>query len=70
LPEKTEDEIELELCCEGLQQAIDDGAIYVVPHQDGYAEGILCEDGTTVVRINFCPFCGTARFGGAEELKS
>lgn len=60
------EEIEIELCCDGLQQAIDDGAILVVPAGRSYVEGVLCEDGKTVIRINFCPFCGSAR-GGVEE---
>ena len=35
------DEVEIELCCDGLQQAIDDGAVLVVPSGGGYVVGLL-----------------------------
>ena len=54
-----EEVVDLELCCEGLEQAIDAGAIVVTPHGDGYAVGVLCGDGKTMIRINYCPFCGS-----------
>jgi hypothetical protein len=60
MPADDEDiEVEIELCCGGLQQAIDSGAVLVVPHGDDFAVGLLCEDGKTLIKINFCPFCGT-----------
>ena len=62
-----DEEVEIELCCEGLQQAIDDGAVLVVPHENGYVEGVLCEDGKSVMQINFCPFCGSARGGNGVD---
>jgi hypothetical protein len=61
-----EPEVEIELCCDGLAEAIDEGAVFVIPVEgangkSAYAEGVLCEDGKTVIRINFCPFCGSPR---------
>jgi hypothetical protein len=55
------DEVEIELCCDGLADAIEEGAVLVVPVEDGHAEALPCEDGKTVIQINFCPFCGAPR---------
>ena len=63
MSEEEESEAEIELCCEGLQQAIDGGAIWVLPQGSEYVEAVICEDGKTAIRVNFCPFCGTPRPG-------
>ena len=56
------DEVEIEVCCDVLLDAIESGGIQVVEAQPGtYAEVIPDQAGETGIAINFCPFCGQAR---------
>jgi hypothetical protein len=61
-----EESVEIELCCEGLQDAIDSGAVLILPQGGSYVESVLCEDGKSAIRINFCPFCGAKRYAEVE----
>ena len=56
-----EENVEIELCCDGLQDAIDSGAIWILPQGGRYIESVICEDGKSAIQINFCPFCGARR---------
>jgi len=56
------DELEIEICCEALRDALEGGGIQVVEVEPGiYAEVIPNEDGQTAIQINYCPFCGELR---------
>ena len=62
-----EEEVEIELCCDGMEQAINDGLLHIVPLEDGtFAEVIADKKGKTGMRVNFCPFCGASRLEEAE----
>ena len=59
---KQEQEIEIEVCCDVLLDAINNGGIQVVEASPGiYAEVVPDSDGETGIAINFCPFCGAER---------
>ena len=63
------DEVEIEICCDVLQDAIESGGIQVVETKPGvYAEVIPDEKGETAIQINFCPFCGQPRTDMALEM--
>jgi hypothetical protein len=56
------EEVEVEICCDVLLDAIQSGGIQVVEVSPGhYCEVIPDEKGETGIAINFCPFCGEAR---------
>lgn len=56
------DEVEIDVCCDGLRDALETGAIQVVEAEPGvFVEVIPDETGETGIAINFCPFCGEAR---------
>jgi len=56
------DEVEIEVCCDGLREAIEGGGIQIVETQPGvFMEIIPDETGETGIAINFCPFCGQPR---------
>jgi hypothetical protein len=56
------DEVEIEVCCDALKEAIEGGGIEVIEMpKGGFAEVISYEDGETAVKINYCPFCGASR---------
>jgi hypothetical protein len=58
----SEQEVEIEVCCDVLMEAIDGGGIQVVEVRPGvYAEVIADESGETGIQMNFCPFCGMPR---------
>ena len=52
-------EVEVEICCDTLLDAIQSGGVQVVEVSPGqYREVIPDEEGQTGIAINFCPFCG------------
>lgn len=56
------DEIEVDLCCDALLDAIEGGGIQVVEVEPGvYAEVIADSTGQRAIQVNYCPFCGTPR---------
>ena len=60
MPDKENDaEVEVEVCCDTLLDAIESGGVQVVEVSPGvYREVIPDENGKTGIAINFCPFCG------------
>jgi hypothetical protein len=64
------DEVEVEICCDVLLDAIDSGGIQVVEIKPGvYVEIVPDEDGQSGIAVNFCPFCGAGR-PNAEQVES
>ena len=62
-----QEELEIEICCDALQDAVERGGIQVVEVEPGvYAEVIPDENGETAIQINYCPFCGEMRPGRTE----
>lgn len=56
------EEVEVEICCDVLLEAINSGGIQVVEVRPGvYCEVVPDEQGETGLAINFCPFCGQKR---------
>ena len=56
------DEVEVEVCCDILLDAINSGGIQVVEAKSGsLCEVIPDEKGETGIAINYCPFCGQVR---------
>ena len=54
-----QEEVEVEICCDTLLDAIQSGGVQVVEVTPGqYREVIPDEDGQTGIAINYCPFCG------------
>jgi hypothetical protein len=52
-------EVEVEICCDTLLDAIQSGGVQVVEVSPGqYREVIPDENRETGIAINFCPFCG------------
>jgi hypothetical protein len=61
-------EVEIEICCDVLRDAIEGGGIQVVETEPGnYVEVIPDENGETAIQINFCPFCGAQRVETGDE---
>jgi hypothetical protein len=61
-------EVEIDICCDVLRDAIEGGGIQVVETEPGtYVEVIPDEDGETAIQINFCPFCGAQRVAEPDE---
>lgn len=57
-----EQEVEIEVCCDVLLEAIENGGICVVENSPGvYVEVIPDEKRDTGIQISFCPFCGQIR---------
>jgi len=55
-------EVEIEICCDSLLDAINNGGVQVIEVSPGvYREVIPDEGGKTGIAINFCPFCGTPK---------
>ncbi len=56
------EEVEVDVCCEVLLDAIESGGIQVVEIKPGiYVEVVPNETGNTGIAVNFCPFCGGPR---------
>lgn len=56
------DEIDIEVCCDALLEALENGALRAVEIRAGvYCEAIPDYSGESGVAINFCPFCGVPR---------
>lgn len=57
-----EEEVEIEVCCDVLLDALESGGLQVVESEPGvYAEVLPDETGETGIAINYCPFCGQPR---------
>lgn len=57
-------EVELEVCCDAMLDAIESGGILVDPVGSGkYRQVIPDEKRETGIAINFCPFCGDPKNG-------
>ncbi len=57
-----EQEVEVEICCDVLLDAIQSGGIQVVEVGPGiYREVIPDQDGEIGIAVNYCPFCGQER---------
>jgi hypothetical protein len=55
-------EVEIEMCCDSLLDAINNGGVQVIEVSPGiYREVIADEGGKTGIAINYCPFCGTPK---------
>jgi hypothetical protein len=55
-------QVEVEVCCDALLEALEQGIVQVVDVGDGpYREVIPDPTGQAGVAINFCPFCGASR---------
>jgi hypothetical protein len=64
------DEVEVDICCDVLLDAIESGGIQVVEVKPGvYVEVIADDRGESGIAVNFCPFCGGAR-PNAEQVGS
>ena len=56
------EEVEVELCCDVLLDAIESGGIQVVEVNQGiYVEVVPNQNGSSGIAVNFCPFCGAVR---------
>lgn len=56
------EEVEVELCCDVLLDAIESGGIQVVEVEPGvYVEVVPDHNGSSGIAVNFCPFCGAVR---------
>ena len=56
------DEVEFEVCCDGLEDALNAGCLDVVDVGGGVIREVVSNrEGTAGIAINFCPFCGEAR---------
>ena len=56
------EEVEVEICCDVLLDAIESGGIQVVEVTPGvYVEVVPNQDGSSGIAVNFCPFCGAVR---------
>lgn len=63
-------EVEVEICCDVLLDAIQRGGIQVVEARSGhYCEVIPDQAGETGIAINFCPFCGEVRPGAGRPAR-
>src|SRR5439155_2260892 len=63
LPKRQEpnmsEEVEVEICCDVLLDAIESGGIQVVEVSPGiYVEVVPNQNGSSGIAVNFCPFCG------------
>ena len=56
------EDVEVELCCDVLLDAIESGGIQVVEVSPGvYVEVVPEQNGSSGIAVNFCPFCGAVR---------
>ena len=56
------EEVEVEVCCDVLLDAIESGGIQVVEVRPAiYVEVIPDDKGKSGIAVNFCPFCGASR---------
>ena len=56
------EEIDIEVCCDGLGDALENGWIQISMQPNGdMVEVIPYNSGKAGVQINFCPFCGEPR---------
>jgi hypothetical protein len=66
-----EQEVEVEICCDVLLDAIQSGGIQVVEVAPGvYREVVPDQDGASGIAVNFCPFCGQERHPQSEGIVS
>ena len=56
------EEVEVEICCDILLDAINSGGLEVVEMKPGqYCEVVPDSEGKSGIAINYCPFCGSPR---------
>ena len=62
------DEVDLEVCCDALLDAVQSGALRVAEIELGrFVEVLPDPEGESGVAINFCPFCGLSRPSAMRE---
>lgn len=63
-------EVEFEVCCDGLADALDAGCLQVVDVGGGVIREVVSNrEGTSGIAINYCPFCGDPRID-LKELEA
>ncbi len=62
---QNDDVVEIDICCDAFQEALDGGGIRVMEVEEGVIGEVLPDSkGETAILINYCPFCGEIRPGG------
>jgi hypothetical protein len=62
--------VEIDVCCDAFQDALDGGGIQVMEVRDGVIGEIIPDAaGESAIVINYCPFCSAMRPGNPEYVR-